>query len=267
MLDVFEIKNLEDRWKKYKRKKSIKTFTFIFVSLTILMVSIYCVSLYIKKNISENHKNSALGIKKENTKITKKLKISSKPIDNINSKNNTAKSNIVTEVDKKRKNKYNIMNVDILHLDKKFLKEVYISNSDNNKTKIDNLPNKNRYKNIAKEESREKNQKRKIIISSKKIDKLKYFKEQYNKNQKAIYAILISKEYYKIRSYNKSLKWAIIANTIDSSNEESWILFAKDKVKLGQKNDAINALNAYLKVNSSRKIETLLSNIKNGVFN
>ena len=265
MLDVFEIKNLEERWKKYRRKKNIRIFILIFITVVLVLIPIYYLELFNKKDIVISHKNSKPVVKKESAKVTKKLKISSKPVKKINIENNITKSNVAT-TDKEKKSKNSIKSVDVLHLDKKFLQQVYINNSEENKTKIGTLPVDNSDENLAKEEIEQKHHKAKIIISSKKIDKLKYFKEQYSKSPKALYAILIAKEYYKNRLYNKSLKWAIIANSLDSSNEESWIIFAKSKVRLDQKNDAINALQAFLKVNSSRKIEILLSNIKNGVF-
>ena len=55
-----------------------------------------------------------------------------------------------------------------------------------------------------------------------------------------------------------------IANNIDTENEKSWILFAKSKVKLGQKNDAILALKTYLKSNKSQSIQSLLNQIMVG---
>jgi len=104
------------------------------------------------------------------------------------------------------------------------------------------------------------------LISSKKLNRIDYYKEKYFDSGKIIYANLIAQIFYDKAKYKESLKWAIIANDIDSSNEESWILFAKDKVKIGQKQDAINALEAYLKFNKSKKLSLLLSNIKNGVI-
>jgi hypothetical protein len=164
-----------------------------------------------------------------------------------------------------------------------FLNHIYRKKTDKNRSKtilkpnisqnkkpvyknINTESNKSKMKNALTKKNTPKPKKPKIIISSKKIDKIKYLKERYNESGKAIYAIMISKEYYRKKMYKESLVWAATANGIDSSNEDSWIMFAKNKVKLNQKNDAINALKAYLKVNSSKKIKILLTNITNGVF-
>lgn len=267
MLDVFEIKNLEERWKKYKRKKNIIIFISIFAGTVVVFALFYYLSLFNKKDRTINHKNRTLLIKNENKKVVDKLKILSKPIKKINKINiekNITKSSI-NIVSKKKKGENSIKSVDILHLDKKFLQQIYVNKSEDNKTKIDISAINDNAKSV-KEEIKQTTKNAKIIISSKKIDKLKYFKEQYQKNPRALYAIMISKEYYKNRLYEKSLKWAILANSLDSSSEDSWIIFAKSKVKLHQKSDAINALQAYLKVNSSKRIEILLSEIKNGAL-
>ena len=109
-------------------------------------------------------------------------------------------------------------------------------------------------------------QKPKILISSTKIDKIKYLKDRYQATGKVLYAILLSKEFYKKHNYKLSLKWAMMANDIDSTNEDSWLLFAKNKIKLGYKEEAIKALNVYLKNYNSPKIRRLLYDIKNGAM-
>ncbi len=315
MLNVNEIRNLEDMWKRYKRKKYTKIFFYIFLLLIVATIPLlFYFGLFdkilsgtlnfkqaeIKKVLKKEYQNKIISVnKKELKKITPKSYKSkqndinqsekkSKNVTNydINHTKNIVKNNIVKPiaanvVAQKSKNSTkeenitaNLNNNDILQLNTKFLNHIYTKEIDKNisknilaqstkKQKKQSVKNNNTFKsnslNIKKERP-------KIIISSKKIDKLKYLKERYNESGRALYAILLSKEYYRKKMYKKSLIWATTANNIDSSNEDSWIMFAKCKVKLGKKNDAINALRAYLKVNSSKKIRILLANIINGVF-
>ena len=72
---------------------------------------------------------------------------------------------------------------------------------------------------------------------------------------------MISEKFLEQKKYKKALKWALISNEIDDKNENSWILFAKSKMKMGKKQDAINALNAYLKNNHSTNVKNLLDDI------
>jgi len=90
----------------------------------------------------------------------------------------------------------------------------------------------------------------------------KWLKKKFYATNNVKYALDIAKRFYASKKYDKALKWSLIANEVDQKNAESWILFAKTKVKMGKKQDAVNILNAYLKTYSSRKVSTYLKTIK-----
>ena len=106
-----------------------------------------------------------------------------------------------------------------------------------------------------------------IIITSKPIgsknSSIQKIKKRFYKSHSFPLAIKIAQQFLSKKSYKRSLKWALIANEIDTKSEKSWILFAKSKVALGQKKDAINALSEYLKNHKSSNVKTLLDDIKN----
>jgi len=104
-----------------------------------------------------------------------------------------------------------------------------------------------------------------IKIETQEVNSIKYLKERFDKSHNIIFALMLADEYYIAKNYQESNKWAITANTIDADNEKSWILFAKSKVKLGKKEDAISALEAYLKNNKSNKtVQSVLNRILSG---
>lgn len=103
-----------------------------------------------------------------------------------------------------------------------------------------------------------------IKIETQEVNSIKYLKERFEKSHNIIFALMLAEEYYISKNYQDSNKWAIIANTIDANNEKSWILFAKSKLKLGSKKDAISALEAYLKNNKSKAAQSLLTQITSG---
>ncbi|WP_333804120.1 hypothetical protein [Sulfurospirillum sp.] len=104
-----------------------------------------------------------------------------------------------------------------------------------------------------------------IKIETQEVNSIKYLKERFDKSHNIIFALMLADEYYIAKNYQESNKWAIIANTIDADNEKSWILFAKSKVKLGRKEDAISALEAYLKNNKANKVvQSVLNRILSG---
>jgi hypothetical protein len=106
-----------------------------------------------------------------------------------------------------------------------------------------------------------------IKIESKEVNSIEYLKNKFEKTNNIIFALMLAEEYYVNKNYAESNKWALIANHIDAENEKSWLWFAKSKVKLGQKEDAIVALKAFLKTNKSQAAQTLLNKINLGELN
>jgi len=102
----------------------------------------------------------------------------------------------------------------------------------------------------------------KIQMETKTASHVLLLEERFKRNGDFETALTLSEEYYKNSEYQKSLKWAVSANSIDSKNEKSWILFAKSSYKLGHKQDAIGALENFAKTGGSDQIKTLLRQLK-----
>jgi len=104
--------------------------------------------------------------------------------------------------------------------------------------------------------------KKKVFISSQNVGSLSFIKKKFYATNNVAFSLILSEKFLEKKEYEKALKWALISNEIDEKNEQSWILFAKSKMKLGKKQDAINALNIYLKNNSSTIVKNVLDDIK-----
>ena len=87
-------------------------------------------------------------------------------------------------------------------------------------------------------------------------------KDKFNKNKNVKNALDIAGKYYEEKRYSDAIKWALTANDIDSSSEESWIVFAKAKYMLKQKDDALRALMEYNKKINKPVINELIKKIK-----
>jgi len=74
-------------------------------------------------------------------------------------------------------------------------------------------------------------------------------------------ALKLSRLYYASKNYKKALKWSMIANELNQKDDGSWLLFAKSKIKLGEKEIAKKALMTYNKEYYSKKVEQLLDRI------
>lgn len=108
-------------------------------------------------------------------------------------------------------------------------------------------------------------QKPRINIETSEIKGFENLKNKFYETRSIIFALMLSEEYYHAKDYKNSLKWALVANEIDATNERSWIIFAKAKAKNGQPKEAIKALEAYLKTNpNAQEIKTIIQKIKLG---
>ena len=91
---------------------------------------------------------------------------------------------------------------------------------------------------------------------------IKSIRKKFQQTNNIKYAMELAHRFYQVKKYNSALKWALIANEINPKASKSWILFAKTKVQLGKKKDAINALQAYLKMYKSSQVLKYLQQLK-----
>lgn len=61
-------------------------------------------------------------------------------------------------------------------------------------------------------------------------------------------AIKIANDKFNLGDYSGARDWALEINGLDEKNMEGWLIFAKSSYKLGRKDEAITALNAFLKI-------------------
>jgi len=103
-----------------------------------------------------------------------------------------------------------------------------------------------------------------IKIETHEVNSIQYLKDKFEKTHNITFALMLAEEYYAMKNYTECNKWALMANNADPDSEKSWIWFAKSKVKLGHKEDAVLALQAYLKSNKSKAAQSLLNQISVG---
>ncbi|MBL0721778.1 MAG: CDC27 family protein [Sulfurovum sp.] len=98
------------------------------------------------------------------------------------------------------------------------------------------------------------------------FDTLSIVEDRYNKNNNYRDALYLADGYYEQGDYETSQKWALVSNSLNSNSEDSWLLFAKSKAKLGNYKVAEDILEAYLKENRSKQAEELLKKMQLGKF-
>jgi tetratricopeptide (TPR) repeat protein len=102
-----------------------------------------------------------------------------------------------------------------------------------------------------------------VPISSKraKPKSLKYLRKKFYASNDVKYAFAIAERFLEMKKYKEALKWSLIANELAPESDRSWLLFAKTKLKMGKRQDAINILQAYLKTYDSNKVSRFLKKI------
>ena len=89
-------------------------------------------------------------------------------------------------------------------------------------------------------------------------------KGKFSKTKNSRDALLLAKAFYREGNYKESERWALEANKLNSNLDESWIVFAQAKAKLGKKREAINILAMYYKRTKSSKVKAVLEEVKMG---
>ena len=90
--------------------------------------------------------------------------------------------------------------------------------------------------------------------------------KRFQSNQNPALSLFIAKQYYDLGEYKKAYNYALITNKLNSEIEDSWLIFAKSLVKLGEKKMAMKTLQEYIQSSDSQNAQILLEDIKSGKF-
>jgi len=104
------------------------------------------------------------------------------------------------------------------------------------------------------------------IIKTTNITAYKDVEKRFKQSHDIDDSLFLARSYYKKGNYKKSEHWALETNKVSPNIEESMIIFVKSKMKLGRKHEARNILTAYIKKSNSQEAKKLLYSIENGKF-
>jgi len=255
----------EELEKIYYRKKYLKIFKNMLFFILIVLIGGY---IY----FSQKHTNNQV-TNIENNKTTEKnvIKEINKTENNITTEmkdNNSTKEDNTTFVDKNNTLSKTIDKIEINKtktfqpIKKLTLYPIFPDITNVKPEKKSVKPKKTIKHTKPKKEINTTKPEIKIIIKTEKqtIDsliKLYNIEPTYDKAMKIAYL------YYDKQDYENTIKWLKIANRIDPENDESWYLFAKSLLQLGNRKKAKEVLIVYLNTyGTSEKIEKLLRSIK-----
>lgn len=101
-----------------------------------------------------------------------------------------------------------------------------------------------------------------FVLQSKTFD-LKKLKKLFQERKSYNIALKIARYYYEAKDYPKAIEWSKRANSIDNSDDESWILYAKSLYANKEYEKAKKILEIYTQFESSSKVTKLLSDWSN----
>ena len=220
---------LQSRCQKIRKRKIIK----IAVTVIFLSAIIMAGCLFTRDNHAASYKKTV--IKKEQP-----LKIANNKIEtNTKSKNN---------VTLKLKPIINIPRVKVKPVKTNIAKPKAAITP---KTKV-NQPE------VAEEKSVKKPKKPLLQITTLTADTKTVLLKNYSVKKDYTSALKLAEYFLKKRDFLKALYWAKNANKLDSTKENSWIIYAKAKYALGKKEDAIDSLKTFLNIFYSKNADELL---------
>ena len=262
---MYDIPELEKKWKKWKRKQVQKPIIFGLVSLVAVSAISFGAYMYLNSKPTSNKKIEKAQVKKEPIKSQQ-----------TNNSNNT-NSNII--VITKRPINSNIQTQKTAQIVPQPQSQVTVKNNadetiDITKAQIikPNVPDEE-VKVIGfdnKEAKKVKDKYKKLLnteatnIIDPEAEHAKEVEERFKETQDVEDSLYLAKYYYKKGDYAKAESWAITTNNIDGDIEESWLIFAKARAKQGRRVDAIKVLQTYYDETKSKKAKELLDKLRLG---
>ncbi|MDR1614001.1 MAG: CDC27 family protein [Campylobacteraceae bacterium] len=262
MLKTEEIITIEERWKEYKNRILFRKLVAVFLML-IFIASLILLLLVLKERAKIN--NETDGVKTHyntsNLEQTSTETVNNITIIDMELQNGTSSDNKTAEITNISAQSVNTTKtVTPIAIDKSNIPKAEINpNSNPPSIKTEQPP--------VIQEIIAPPIENKIFIETNDIQDIEELIKKFEASNNIVFATMISEEYFDRKNYKKSLEWALRANELDSQNELSWIMFARNQVKLGKREDAIRALEIYTDyAKDATSASNLLKNIKSGEY-
>jgi len=261
-----EIRRLEHQWSKYRTRK--------IISVMIYTSSLYAVAIsgyYIFLNLdSINNFFSEKVISKESNISIVESKEKNITIEESSVKESVIKNSVIEELTEEASFLKPIIPIIDMERERATTRKhvVYKEKKHSNRVKAKpstyltsaELSKVRRSSNEERDTTKLKN----IHMHSSSKNYIETMKTKFSRNRTPREALLLAKAFYREKNYKESEKWALEANKLDSNLDESWIIFAQTKAKMGEKSEAVKILAMYYKKSKSHKVLAMIEKIKTG---
>jgi len=267
---MYDIPELEKKWRKYRRNKIKKPLIIGVIATVVILGAGVLVATYVlnKQTDKKTEQKIEVVAQKETPVTVKKIKqnnqqaneqaIIIKKIPNntqataatANGNQNT-NSNIVNTQDNSANALIDISKAEIVqpNVPGDEIRMIGFDKKEKNKVK-------KKYEDILVPKEAE------IDIQEK--EKIAELEDKFKLSQSPQDSLEIAKYYYKKGNYKKAENWAVNTNNIDGDIEDSWLIFAKARAKQGFRTDAIKVLQSYYDETNSKRAKDLLIKLRFG---
>jgi hypothetical protein len=245
---MYDIKPLEEEWKKYqknKRKPYVLAIFGIIVFLLLGLVFFKYRSFSFVNTLTSDKKNSI-----RTDEMTQSTIILDEPLSKIQVRNIEKTEKIKPTVNMNISKEETIPTLPVVD-DIPILEEKPVRKKPKYTRPI--------IRTIAKKPRKKMHLN---IIESSSVSAYKDVERRFMQSHDTDDSLFLAKSYFRKGNYKKSEYWSLQTNKVNSHIEESWIIFAKSKIKLGHINEAIQVLKSYIKRSNSIKAKELLYRLK-----
>lgn len=246
---MYDVKALEEQWKQYNKNKK-KPYYAAFAAIAILLIF---VSTYmLKQDIFSTSSTIAPTVKVESSSDEKSVVLLDSPIAMVQDKEKIESIKPTVKV----------------ALESPMIEDVPTLPIVDDIPILDVKPKIAKHKPkmvISKKQAVIKKPRKKMhldIVESSSVSAYKDVERRFYQSHDTDDSLFLAKSYFRKGHYSKSEFWALQTNKVNSNIEESWIIFAKSKVKLGRRNEAIRILTNYVKRSHSSAANNLLNVLK-----
>ena len=255
---MYDIPELEKKWKKYQRNKIKKPLKFIFIVAFLGGASYFALEKY------QEYQKYSQKQKKEEQKVTTNTPTTQTTTQNViqkapqNTQNND-KAIIIQKIpmtqaasQPRAKRRDDDMGIDLSNA------TIVKPNVPDEEIRVIGFDKKEKEKVLKKYGDILD-----ITPSSTNIDPIvEEYTQRFEDNKDPLDALYLAKYFYKKGKYEQAEIWAANANNIDGELEDSWIIFAKAKAKQGHRVEAIKILQEYYDSTKSLRAKKLLGKLR-----
>ena len=237
---MYDIKLLEEEWEQYNKKRK-KPLFFGLSLFALLLIAAGVFFAFGDQWIQKNENNSTqAAVKKQKTEVL------------LNDAIDTLAVKKENRIEISRENTENSTEIDDPMRESTFKIEL------SDKPEAVKAP-------VIKKETEEEKPRKKMhlnIIQTSSVSAYDDVKERFRSMPNTDDSLFLARAYYSRGNYNKAIYWAVETNKLDANIDESWMIFAKSKVKTGHKNEARRILNTYIKKSGSMTAKAYLKKIQ-----